>query len=130
MSNKRVSKLADVKGSRAVDAFAALLDPVFEIAADPAAVRFFVGGEPMGRLERVRKLTQIIRRHKNAFIEIEAIKRGVSKDQCCAELSMDDVFTAGTELMNDPLFLSFFVLARRDESLTTDAPGSTEAKNG
>lgn len=112
----RVKKLADVKGPRAIEAFAELITPAMSIAADPEAVDFFTGAVKSGRLERVGKMVKLWTKHKDAFIAIEAIKRGIPRDQLATSMSMEDIMVSGTELMNDPLFLSFFVLARRDET--------------
>lgn len=116
MSNERVSKLADIKGPRAIEAFAELIEPATSIAADPEAVDFFTGAVKSGRLERVGKMVKLWAKHKDDFVAIEAIKRGIPQDQLVANMGMDDIMASGTELMNDPLFLSFFVLARRDET--------------
>ena len=61
-------------------------------------------------------MVQLWDKHKDDFVAIEAIKRGIPRDQLVANMGMDDIMAGGTELMNDPLFLSFFVLARRDET--------------
>lgn len=109
-----IKKLADVKGPRAIEAFAELITPAMNIASDPEAVDFFVGTAKLGRLDRVSKMAKLWAKHKEDFMAIEAIKRGVPKDQLAASMGMEDIMVSSAELMNDPLFLSFFVLAQRD----------------
>lgn len=114
--SEQTKRLGDIKGPRAIEAFAELIEPATSIAADPGAVDFFTGAVNSGRLERVGKMVKLWAKHKEAFTAIEAIKRGIPQDQLVANMGMEDIMASGTELMNDPLFLSFFVLARRDET--------------
>ena len=120
----RVKKLSEIKGAEAIDAFATLIPAAFELVEDKEALELFMPTKPTKRLEKVKAMVSVVKRHYGAFLEIEAVKRGCEPDK--VELSMDDILTATTELMNDELFLTFFVLARKDETISSCAPETTE----
>lgn len=124
----RVKKLSEIKGARAFDAFASLIPVVFELVEDKEAMEVFLPTKEESRLDKLRNLITVINRHRFAFLEIEAIKRGCGFEEL--ELSMDDIITASTELLNDDLFLTFFVLARKDGITSTCVPDNTEVQNG
>lgn len=125
----RVSKLSEIKGAKAIDAFAALLNPVFSIASDPVAVDFFAGGKKQTRVEKLRGMAEIVQDHWDEFLEIEAIKRGVTSEECKEEISVEDIFSGSIELLTDDLFLTFFVLAYRDGIASTCAQEATTEPN-
>lgn len=124
----RVKKLSEIKGARALDAFAVLTTAAFEMVEDKEAMELFMPTKPAKRLEKVKAMVSVVKNHRDAFIQIEAIKRGCEPDN--VEMSMDDILTATTELMNDELFLTFFVLARKDETISSCAPETTEGQTG
>lgn len=125
----RVKLLSEITGDRAFQALADLLPPVLRLAEDPDAVTFFTVGAGSSRLETTRKLLSLVSKHKEEFLQIEAVKRGCSVGDL-PELSLEDIFTAATELMNDSMFICFFVLAHKDRSTSTCAPETTEAQPG
>ena len=120
----RVKKLSEIKGAEAIDAFATLIPAAFELVEDKEALELFMPTKPTKRMEKVKAMVSVVKNHRDAFIQIEAIKRGCEPDK--VEMSMDDILTATTELMNDELFLTFFVLARKDETISSCAPETTE----
>lgn len=120
----RVKKLSEIKGAEAIDAFAILTTAAFELVEDKEAMELFMPTKSVKRLEKVKAMVSVVKNHRDAFIQIEAIKRGCEPDK--VEMSMDDILTATTELMNDELFLTFFVLARKDETISSCAPETTE----
>ena len=120
----RVKKLSEIKGAEAIDAFATLIPAAFELVEDEEAMELFMPTKPAKRLEKVKAMVSVVKNHRDAFIQIEAIKRGCESDK--VEMSMDDILTSTTELMNDELFLTFFVLARKDETISSCAPETTE----
>lgn len=120
----RVKKLSEIKGAEAIDAFAILTTAAFELVEDKEAMELFMPTKSVKRLEKVKAMVSVVKNHRDAFIQIEAIKRGCEPDK--VEMSMDDILTATTELMNDELFLTFFVLARKDEITSSCAPETTE----
>lgn len=120
----RVKKLSEIKGAEAIDAFATLTTAAFELVEDKEAMELFMPTKPAKRLEKVKAMVSVVKNHRDSFTKIEAIKRGCEPDK--VEMSMDDILTATTELMNDELFLTFFVLARKDETVSSCAPETTE----
>ncbi len=124
----RVKKLAQLKGERAFEAFADLMGPITRMAEDGETLDFF-NNLPKSRMARAAAAFKMAKRNEREFLEIEAVKRGVSPESLKGKLTMDDIFTGCTELMNDPLFLCFFALAHRDavETASTSAPDPTEA---
>ena len=121
----RVKKLSDIKGERAFDAFADLIQPVTDMAADSEAVELFSNGKKQNLLEKAASMMRVASKNRNAFIAIETIKRGGPAD----DMSMDDILNSCLELMNDPMFNLFFALAHRDMERKTSiiAPEPTEA---
>lgn len=126
---ERAKLLSDITGERAFTALADLLPPVLSLAKDQDAVTFFTARTTTSRLETTRQLLSLVSKHKTEFLEIEAVKRGCAVGDL-PELSLEDIFTAATELMNDSLFICFFVLAHKDRSTSTCAPETTEDRPG
>ena len=124
----RVKKLSEIKGAKAIDAFAALIPAAFELVEDNEAMELFMPTKSVKRLEKVKALASVVKKHSHAFLDIEAIKRGC--DPSDLELSMDDILMDATELMNDDLFLTFFALARKDAITSSCAPETTEGQTG
>lgn len=125
----RAKLLSEITGERAFEALADLLPPVLSLAEDQEAVTFFTARTSTSRLETTRQLLSLVSKHKEEFLQIEAVKRGCAVADL-PELSVEDIFTAATELMNDSLFICFFVLAHKDRSTSTCAPETTEAQPG
>lgn len=126
---ERAKLLSEITGERAFAALADLLPPVLSLAEDQEAVTFFTARTGISRLETTRQLLSLVSKHQDEFLQIEAVKRGCSVRHL-PELSLEDIFTAATELMNDSLFICFFVLAHKDRSTSTCAPETTEAQPG
>ena len=127
---ERVHKLGQIKGDRASEAFADLIAPISSLAEDPAAVDLFMGDGPTTRLGRAAGMIKVVAKHKAEIMAIEAVKRGIPVEEFEGKLSMETMFTSCSELLNDSMFLCFFILAHRDlteQSASTSAPEPTEA---
>ena len=94
-------KLSEIKGERALDVIADLIDPISEIFADEA-IRKAAGGN---KLDLVKI---ILKGHKKSIIEILAILDG--EDPKTYEVSLISLPAKILELLNDPELASLFGL--------------------
>lgn len=111
-------RLSDIKGERALDVIADLIEPVSEILIDDR-VRTAFGGD---RLELVRI---ILKEHKKQIIEILAILDG--EDPATYEISLVTLPAKILELLNDPELATLFGLQGPTGGATSSASVSENA---
>ena len=124
-------RLSDIKGDRAIDVIANLIEPVARIAEDKEAAKLFrreklsKGETAMGALlKRIRtSVPLLLRNHKMELIEIMAALEGVPKEAYAEALSVPKLIADILGMLNDNELLSFFGLAQ-----TTGAPSSGAAQ--
>ena len=129
-------RLSDIKGDRVLDVIADLIDPVANIAEDPAAAALFrrevvpEGMEPKKfLLKRVRRsVPTLLKTHKEDLITILATVEGVDPDEYRGVLNLVKLVKDCTELLTDEGFTGLFISAQTENSSgsapeTTGAPG-------
>lgn len=124
-------RLSEIRGERAIDVIADLIEPVARIAEDKEAAKLFRREKlPKGEtargylLKRIRtSVPLLLRNHKNDLIEIMAALDGVSKDEYASALSVPKLIADIFGLLSDNELLSLFGLAQ-----TTEEPSSGAAQ--
>nr|DAE40236.1 MAG TPA: hypothetical protein [Caudoviricetes sp.] len=124
-------KLSDIKGERAIDVIADLIEPVAHIAEDEKAAKLFRREKlPNGEsaksflLKRIRtSVPALLRGHKDDLIEIMSAIEGVGKENYAASLTIPKLIADIHELFNDSELLALFGLAQ-----TTEEPSSGAAQ--
>lgn len=109
-------RLSDVKGERAFDVLAELIDPISVIASDEQASKLFKreklpeGKEPWQfLLERLREsLPTLIKTHKGELVSILSIIKGVSAEEYVKDMTFASLFADIIGLLTDGEFASFF----------------------
>lgn len=107
--------LADIKGEKAFDALADMLEPMLNIASDTEAMQYFKAVEvPEGvdpqefALQRTKDLLPILmKQHKNDLIAILAAMEGKSTKQYTKDLTVPGLLNSVYSLMTDPSFRAF-----------------------
>lgn len=94
-------KLSELKGEKALDAFADLLEPVAEIFSDENIVSDIQADKP-----KILILKNMLKNHKKSVTEIVAILEG--KDPETYEISFLSIPTILVELMSDDAVVSLF----------------------
>lgn len=125
-------KLSEIKGERAIDAIADLIEPIARIAEDKEAAKLFKRERcPKGQtaraflLKRIRtSVPVLLRNHKADLIEIMATVEGVSPEVYAQSLSVAKLIGDIFGLLNDGEFLSLFGLAQETEETSS---GSAQA---
>ena len=124
-------RLSDIKGDRAIDVIANLIEPVARIAEDKEAAKLFrreklsKGETAMGALlKRIRtSVPLLLRNHKGDLVEIMAAIEGVDKAAYAASLTIPKLIADIFGLLNDSELLALFGLAQ-----TTEDPSSGAAQ--
>lgn len=93
-------KISEVKGEKAVDMLADLLDPITEIASDAAVKEAMVKGS------RIDTVKTILKTHKKQVLKILAILDEENPDTYSP--SLPEIPMKILEFFNDPVFLPFF----------------------
>lgn len=108
-------KLSEIKGERAIDVIAELIDPIANIAQDELFKGLFSKVElPKGAdakkyaAERLRKgAPAMLKAHKSDIISILATINNVPVKEYAENMSLASIFTAMMDLIDDEEFISF-----------------------
>ena len=127
-------RLSDIKGDRAFDVIADIVDPVAAIAQDENVKAMFKRTAlPEGVnardfvIERIRKgLPSLLRKHKNELVTILAAIADVSPDEYVRGLSLAKLLADCYELLTDDTFIGLFTSAQSDQPSSGSAPENTE----
>lgn len=129
-------KLSEIRGERAIEVIADLIEPIARIAEDKDAARLFKRERcPKGKsartflMERIRtSVPVLLREHKSDLIEIMATLEGVTKEAYAEELSVPKLIADVFSLLSDGELLSLFGLAQTTEETSSGAAqGNTQA---
>lgn len=128
-------RLSDIKGDRVFDVIADIIDPIANIAEDPAAMSLFrVGKVPEGEDPRVflvnkirKSLPALLKGHKSDLVAILASIQGVTGEEYTASLTLAKLVADCIELFNDDAFDELFISAQ-SETPSGSAQESTEAR--
>lgn len=110
-------KLSDIKGERAIDVIADLIDPILSIAEDKEASAMFVREKlPEGMtvsefvMLRIRKsIPTLLRNHKSEIVTILSTIEGVPYDEYTSSLTMEKLILDIANLLTDDVFSTFFI---------------------
>ena len=123
-------KLAELKGEKAIEVIADLIDPVTKIASDPKFAGLFKARRIEGESDRqmtIRNLTEklpdLIRIHKRDVLSIICAVNGKNPD----ELSMNEIIGGAIQLGHDEDFLSLFLSAVNTEDEISPTASSADA---
>lgn len=124
-------KLSDIKGERAIEVIADLIEPIANIASDNECSDLFsvkpVKGEDKNvtaRKHLVRKIPLLLRSHKRDVIQIVATLDGKSAD----DMNVFSITAALIGLMQDEALIELFTSAAR--SVEKTPPIDTCTKQG
>lgn len=95
-------RLSDYKGDDALDLLADLIDPIGEIASDPALIKHLQGQDIKGAVKLMLK------EHRKAMIEILATLDGVTPDAYMEKVNVLTLPMAMIDILNDPQLIEFF----------------------
>lgn len=117
-------KLSDIKGERAIDLLADLLEPAGEILEDEEVVNLVRSG----KATRIEIVKTVLKRHQKSVIEIMALMDG--EDPKTYEVNVLTLPAKLLEILNDQEFLDLFTLQGQKtvEQFSGSAMGSTKAK--
>lgn len=122
-------KLSEIKGERAIDVIADLIEPIAKIAEDKEAVKLFKRERcPKGQaprtflLKRIRSSVPVLlKNHKTDLIEIMATVEGVSQETYAESLSVPKLIADIFGMLSDSELLSLFGLAQTTEENSSAA---------
>lgn len=115
--------LSDIKGERALDILAEMLDPLTEILADKEIKPLILNGT------KVQVLKKILKDHKESMIAILALLD--DKDPETYEPTLPEIPVKIMQILNDPAFKTVFTAQgqSKDKASSGSATENTEAKN-
>ena len=130
-------KLSQIKGERALDVVADLIDPVCSIATDPTTKELMtVKDVPENAnvyelaLAQLRKhVPALIKAHKNDLVAIMAALEGVAQEEYKETLSFGKLLSDVVVLLSDKEFIQLFISAAQGVQNTIGAAqeNTTEA---
>lgn len=108
-------KLSEVKGEKALDMFADLLEPIAEIIDDKEVTKLWKNRKGMSTKQVLAKtVAAAIKTHKSAVITILATLDGVPVEEYeCNILSLPK---KALDILNDPAIFELFTLQGRETS--------------
>ena len=114
-------KLSDIKGEKAIEVLADLLEPVTEIMADKEVVALVRSGQ------KVKGISAALKNHKKACLTILALTDG--EDPATYSPSILSIPMKGLELLNDPELISLFSSqSQKDKTFSGSATENTGAE--
>ena len=117
-------RLSDIKGDRAFDVIADIIDPIANIASDETASDLFKREKlPDGMtakaflLERARKsVPALLKGHKSDIITVLATIEGISANDYRESLTLAKLMQDTAELLTDEAFGELFISAQSGTS--------------
>lgn len=117
-------KLSEIKGERTLEVIAELIDPIANIAANPAAKALFERKTlPEGMekrefaVQRLRKgVPSLLKDNKADVIAILAAIEGVTQEEYAASLNLAKLISDAADLISDEAFAAFFTSAQTEKS--------------
>lgn len=115
-------KLSEIKGEKAIEVFADLLEPTSKILSDKEILDSITEKEP-----QINIIKKMLKKHSKEVIEIMAILDGVPVEKY--EVEFLTLPAKLIEIFNDPMVTELFTLQSQDETLTGSgsATETTEA---
>ena len=112
-------RLSDVKGERTFEVVADIIEPVYRIAQDEAAVEMLSpkpcpeGEDPKHFMARrlVAGVPALLRSHKGDLVAIMAAIEGEDAEEYAASLDLAKLATSLAELVSDPALMGFLASA-------------------
>lgn len=112
-------RLSDVKGERTFEVIADIIEPVYRIAQDEAAVEMLSpkpcpeGEDPKKFMARrlVAGVPALLRSHKGDLVAIMAAIEGEDVEEYAASLDLAKLATSLAELVSDPALMGFLANA-------------------
>lgn len=112
-------RLSDVKGERTFEVVADIIEPVYRIAQDEAAVEMLSpkpcpeGEDPKKFMARrlVAGVPALLRSHKGDLVAIMAAIEGEDAEGYAASLDLAKLVVSLTELVSDPALMGFLASA-------------------
>lgn len=112
-------KLTDIKGERALDVIADILEPIMNIAGDKG-IRNAVNN-PTKRMDAIKIA---LKKYKKDVITIMAILEGESYEQYCSHLNVMTLPAKIVEIFNDKDLLALFGLEAPKDLATSSGSAS------
>lgn len=112
-------RLSDVKGERTFEVIADIIEPVYRIAQDEAAVEMLSpkpcpeGEDPKHFMARrlVAGVPALLRSHKGDLVAIMAAIEGEDAEEYAESLDLAKLVSSLTELVSDPALMGFLASA-------------------
>lgn len=112
-------RLSDVKGERTFEVVADIIEPVYRIAQDEAAVEMLSpkpcpeGEDPKKFMARrlVAGVPALLRSHKGDLVAIMAAIEGEDAEEYAASLDLAKLVASLAELVSDPALMDFLANA-------------------
>ena len=112
-------RLSDVKGERTFEVIADIIEPVYRIAQDEAAVEMLSpkpcpeGEDPKRFMARrlVAGVPALLRSHKGDLVAIMAAIEGEDAEEYAASLDLAKLAASLAELVSDPALMGFLASA-------------------
>lgn len=115
-------KLSEIKGERALEVIADLIDPIATLAADEKVAALFKGEKRKDEDNKAYTIRQVkthlpylLKKHKKSVIEIMAALEGVSATEYTANMNLLTLPKQLLEMLNDEALLSLFTSAELTE---------------
>lgn len=116
-------QLSEIKGEGTLSAFAAIIDPLFNLTEDPDVQEMYQQHDrPEGVSRRsytTRQTYKILSNHEDDFCAIQAVCYGVTPEEYRAQLTFDQALADFADLITDSVWRSFFALAARGSTGTS-----------
>ena len=124
-------KLSEIKGERAIECIADIIEPIISISQDKAALDLFrgigSGGAEHTAASLGRAVPALLRSHKREVIAVLAAIEGISAEQYVKKTDLVTMIKSLTELVTDDVFIELFTSAQSGANSLGSAPSNIES---
>lgn len=113
-------RLSDIKGERAIDVLADILEPIANIAQDEKAKIAFRNVPDTNENNEIvdhwkSVIPNLIKSHKQDLIKILSALDGIDKEEYVSKMTLFSLFTDCIELLSDEIVVELFTSAQTEE---------------
>lgn len=103
-------KLSEIKGERAFDVVADLIEPISKLAEDDDVIKMLANlqGEEGNTLDNIKSLVPaLLKSHKSEIVAIMAILHGVSETEYLEGVNLASLVSDVVDMLSDDELLAF-----------------------
>lgn len=109
-------KLSEIKGDRAIEVIADIMEPISNIIGDPEAKKIFNQDKNKEKVPVIKYLPKLLKTHKNDIYSMLAALDGISVDEYIKKANMVKIINDFSDVVTDDSITALFTPAEQDKA--------------